>query len=170
MDGKTRKERQRRLIREVEKGRALIDACEQIGVPRRTVESWRQRYAAFEAALSRALDISYDVMAERLATIGDGVESKEDAMGRRLNMDGIKWLLERRARAKYSPQLNVNVNHQISVKANLDAAWNDVLSLPGRYPTKLIPPVKPDAERVPESESTDRASDDHVESDDDFKL
>ena len=86
-----------------------------------TVYQWRQRYQAFDQDYTRAAAIGFDNLADNLLSIHEEVADVQRA---RLYSDNLKWLLSKKAPAKYGDRLDVNINQQVSIEQALTEARN----------------------------------------------
>lgn len=91
MDSALREATQEELLERLADGESLVAICKREGMPdRRTVQRWQDADEAFDAAITRAREIGYSVMAEK--AVADA-EDCEDPQKGRLAFDARRWYL-----------------------------------------------------------------------------
>lgn len=136
------------------RGCSLKETAAALGVSLTALQRWRDTDAYFDNVCTRALALGFEVLADSLTTIPEEIPDVQVA---RLKSDNVKWLLARRASAKYGDRLDININETVNIRGALEAA--KARALPIRYQQETIDAELVETKQISPSIATDCKSD-----------
>lgn len=104
------------ILKRLSEGKTLKSICEEIQLDPQTLFRIKRQDASFSSLFSEAQSDGYDILAESLLNIPDEYEDVNKA---RLKSDNVKWMLARRAHAKYGDRIDLNVTQTVDIKSAL---------------------------------------------------
>jgi hypothetical protein len=136
------------ICQRIATGETLTSICNDLGIPRRTVHSWRYASEEFLAQYARAKDDGFDAIAEETLRIADtpieGIVSKVDEKGetitredmlghRRLQIDTRRWLLSKWDPKRYGDRITTELTGANGGPVAVIAATIDVTQAAEQY-------------------------------------
>lgn len=100
-------------------GQLIPSIAAEVGFSPATILDWRDRHKKFGLSFTRAEQIGFDMLAERLLMIP---KQDGDVQRQRLESDNIKWFLSKRRAAVYGDRIDVNVTNTIDIGGALNEA------------------------------------------------
>lgn len=117
---------QDKIIELAETGLDVTSICIRAGIGETTFIRFRTRDPAFAARWELARQASSEILADRLLTLGEDVDSVHSAMAAKLRSDNIRSVVAWRNPRVYGQKLNVDVTHSIDLSGALIQANNRV--------------------------------------------
>lgn len=115
--GERREQVEEKIIAGLKSGRSLTEICSDKGMPdRATVQHWQAEDAAWDAAVTRAREAGFAVLAE--AALLDAYTATDAAKGR-LRLDATRWYLGKLSNA-FSD--NKPQSHKVDLALSAEAA------------------------------------------------
>lgn len=142
-----------RAIELMKQGKITRDIAADIGCCIATIQDERMTDIPFDNECTRAQIMGFEIQADSLLTIA---EENPDVNKARLQSDNLKWVLARRAAAKYGDKMTLDVNATLDIGDALKEAKSRVI--PICYPTQQAQAQLPEIIDVSPHESTDNQS------------
>lgn len=117
-------EEKNKAIKLASSGVAQYKLAEQMGFPHTyAFQYFLAAHPLFATELKAAYIAGYHQMAESVVDI---IDEYADPQAARIKIDSIKWLVSKRLPEVYGDRIDVNVNQNVSIKSNIDAAESRV--------------------------------------------
>ena len=121
------------ICERIAEGEALVAICKEADLPSiRTFLRWANEDEKVEQAYRDALSARAEWYAAEHDRIRKTAVDRETAVAARVQLQALEWQMQRAAPKRYGERVDVKVNHENSLAAELEAARQRVLGLEPR--------------------------------------
>lgn len=124
-----------KIIEMLSEGESQKTISNTIGVPWRTVANWCTRYEDFGNLVDSARELGHDALADKILAAHTEID---DPFKARLFSENARWVLARRAAAKYGDRLEVHSTSTVNISKALEDAKSRIIDITPKHGRGLV--------------------------------